>query len=150
MPHVKFRLQFWRCFFISCLCRTRHTSVCHWYMFYVMLYNVKHLWLITGFVTRVTRRVPLAEQELIILPKHLSSPPVLVEFVFGLLSFLCSCFLFVFFFLSDLLRLTNSDYPFHIFKLFENQYVAWSENRKYLIYNGRLSHGTWFIIVKRT
>ena len=102
MPHVKFRLQFWRCFFISCLCRTRHTSVRHWYMFYVMLYNVKHLWLITGFVTRVTRRVPLAEQELIILLKHLSSPPVLVEFVFGLFSFLCSCFLFVFFFLSDL------------------------------------------------
>jgi hypothetical protein len=31
-------------------------------------------WLITGFVTRVTRRVPLVEQELLILPEHLSSP----------------------------------------------------------------------------
>ena len=35
-----------------------------------------HSWLITGFVTRLTRRVPLVEQELLILPEHLSSPPV--------------------------------------------------------------------------
>ncbi len=28
------------------------------------------------FVTRLTRRVPLVEQELLILPEHLSSPPV--------------------------------------------------------------------------
>jgi hypothetical protein len=33
-------------------------------------------WLITGFVTRLTQRVPLAEQELPTLPGHLSSPPV--------------------------------------------------------------------------
>ena len=33
-----------------------------------------HSWLITGFVTRLTRRVPLVEQEL--LPEHLSPPPV--------------------------------------------------------------------------
>ena len=32
------------------------------------------LWLITGFVTRLTWRVPLVEQELFILPEHLSSP----------------------------------------------------------------------------
>ena len=31
-------------------------------------------WLITGFVTRLTRRVSLVEQELVILPEHLSSP----------------------------------------------------------------------------
>jgi hypothetical protein len=37
--------------------------------------------LITGFVTRVTRRVPLVEQELLTLPEHLSSPPHLVRFV---------------------------------------------------------------------
>jgi hypothetical protein len=30
----------------------------------------------TGFVTRLTRRVPLVEQELLTLPEHLSSPPV--------------------------------------------------------------------------
>jgi hypothetical protein len=28
------------------------------------------------FVTRLTRRVPLVEQELLTLPEHLSSPPV--------------------------------------------------------------------------
>ena len=32
--------------------------------------------LITGFLTRLTRRVPLVEQELLILPDHISSPPV--------------------------------------------------------------------------
>ena len=31
---------------------------------------------ITGFVTRLTRRMPLVEQELLTLPDHLSSPPV--------------------------------------------------------------------------
>ena len=35
-----------------------------------------HSWLITGFVTRLTRRVPLVEHELLTLPEHLSSPPV--------------------------------------------------------------------------
>ena len=35
-----------------------------------------HSRLITGFVTRLTRRVPLVEQELINPPEHLSSPPV--------------------------------------------------------------------------
>ena len=35
-----------------------------------------HSQLITGFVTRLTRRVPLVEQELPTLPEHLSSPPV--------------------------------------------------------------------------
>jgi hypothetical protein len=32
--------------------------------------------LITGFVTRLTKRVPLVEQELLTLPENLSSPPV--------------------------------------------------------------------------
>jgi hypothetical protein len=35
-----------------------------------------HSRLITGFVTRLTRRVPLVEQELPTLPDHLSSSPV--------------------------------------------------------------------------
>jgi hypothetical protein len=34
-------------------------------------------WLITGFVTRLIRRLPLVEQELLTLPEHLSLPPVL-------------------------------------------------------------------------
>jgi hypothetical protein len=35
-----------------------------------------HSRLITGFVTRLTRRVPLVEQELLTLPEHLSSPRI--------------------------------------------------------------------------
>jgi hypothetical protein len=38
-----------------------------------------HSWLVTGFVTRLTRRVPLVEQELLTLPEHLSSLPVFGE-----------------------------------------------------------------------
>jgi hypothetical protein len=34
-----------------------------------------HSRLITGFVTRLTRRVPLVDQELLTLPEHMSSPP---------------------------------------------------------------------------
>ena len=33
-----------------------------------------HSWIITGFVTRVTRHVPHVEQELLIRPEHLRSP----------------------------------------------------------------------------
>jgi hypothetical protein len=40
-----------------------------------------HSWLITDFVTRLTRRVPLVEEELLTLSKHLSSPALLVGFV---------------------------------------------------------------------
>ena len=40
-----------------------------------VFFNV-YSWLITAFVTRLTRRVPLVEQELLTLPKHMSSPRV--------------------------------------------------------------------------
>ena len=47
---------------------------------YVPLVNTSqsfpHSRLITGFVSRLTRRVPLVEQELLTLPEHLSSPQV--------------------------------------------------------------------------
>ena len=47
---------------------------------------------ITGFVTRLTRRVPLVEQELLTLPEHLISPTVLSGVrVTGSLV-LCVCF----------------------------------------------------------
>jgi len=49
---------------------------------YVSLVNTSrsfpHSRLITEFVTRLTRRLSLVEQELLTLPEHLSSPPVLV------------------------------------------------------------------------
>jgi hypothetical protein len=65
---------------------------------------------ITGFVTRLTRWVPLVEQELLTLSEHLSSPPVFswvrvtrflvlyVCFVDRCLYFFCwpLCFLFFF------------------------------------------------------
>ena len=38
--------------------------------FILLLHTFPRPWLITEFVTRVTRRYPLLEQELIILPKH--------------------------------------------------------------------------------
>jgi hypothetical protein len=38
------------------------------------LRSFPHSWLITGFVTRLTRRVPLVEQELPTLPVYLSTP----------------------------------------------------------------------------
>jgi hypothetical protein len=40
-----------------------------------------HSRLITEFVTRLTQRVPLVDLELLTLPEHLSSSPVLVGFV---------------------------------------------------------------------
>ena len=44
-------------------------------------WSFSHSWLITGFVTRLTRWVSLVECELLTLPDHLSSSPVLVAFV---------------------------------------------------------------------
>jgi hypothetical protein len=38
--------------------------------------SVPHSRIITGFVTRLTRRVLIVEQELLTLPEHLKSPPV--------------------------------------------------------------------------
>ena len=45
------------------------------------LLTFRRSWLITGFVTRITRRVSLVEQELLTIPEHLSSPPVFSGFV---------------------------------------------------------------------
>ena len=44
----------------------------------MMFYFYAHF---TGFITRVTRRVSLVEQELLTLPEHLSSPPVFLGLV---------------------------------------------------------------------
>ena len=47
-------------------------------------------WLITGYVTRLTRRVSLVEQELLTLPRHLGSPPVSgVRVTRSLFSYVC-------------------------------------------------------------
>ena len=65
-----------------------------------------HSRLIIGFVTRLTRRMPLVEQELFTFPKHLSSPPVIsgVRVTRSLVFYVCfvdRCLSFcTFFFLS--------------------------------------------------
>ena len=51
-----------------------------------------HSWLITGFVTRLTRRVPLVEQELLTHPEHLSSPQVFRVVRVTRSLVLCVCF----------------------------------------------------------
>ena len=51
-----------------------------------------HSWLITGFVTSFTRRVPLVEQELPTLPEPLSSPPVFSGVRVARSLVLCVCF----------------------------------------------------------
>ena len=69
------------------------------------------------------RWVPLVEQELPTLSVHLSSPPVfsgvLVTWSLVLCVMFCrSLFVLLSIVLSVLLRYTDSDYPFGIFKLF--------------------------------
>jgi len=51
-----------------------------------------HSRLITGFVTRLTRRVPLVEQELLTLLEHLSSPAVFSGVRVTRSLVLCVCF----------------------------------------------------------
>jgi hypothetical protein len=51
-----------------------------------------HLWLITGFVTRLTRWVPLVEQELLTLLEHLSSPQIFRVVRVTQSLVLCVCF----------------------------------------------------------
>ena len=51
-----------------------------------------HSWLITGFVTRVTRRVPLVEQEQLTPSEQLSSPPVISVVRVTRPLVLCVCF----------------------------------------------------------
>jgi hypothetical protein len=86
-----------------------------------------HSRLITGFVTRLTQRVPLVEQELLILPEHLSSSLVFSGVRVTRALVLCVCFvdrcLFFLLFLlsivmSVILRYTDSDCHFGIFKMF--------------------------------
>ena len=54
-------------------------------------WSFPHSWLITGFVTRLTRGVSLVEQELTILPGHMSSPPVFSGACVNRSLVLCVC-----------------------------------------------------------
>ena len=83
--------------------------------------------LITGSVTRLARRVPLVEKELPALPEHLSSPLVFngIRVTRSLVLYVCfvdrclsSCTFFLLTIVLSVLRYTDSDYSFGIFKLF--------------------------------
>jgi hypothetical protein len=86
-----------------------------------------HSRLITGFVTRLTRRVSLVQQELLTLPQHMSSPPVfsgarVTRTLVLSVCFVDRCLSFVLFLLAIVLSILRrymvSDCPFGIFKLF--------------------------------
>ena len=54
--------------------------------------HVTTMSVITGFITGVTRQVPLVEQELPTLSEHMSSPPVFSGIHVNRSLVLCSCF----------------------------------------------------------
>ena len=54
-------------------------------------WSFPHSWRITGLVIKLTRRVPLVEQELPTLPKKMSSPPVFSGARVTRSLALCSC-----------------------------------------------------------
>ena len=100
-----------------------YIDLCHkWPRIYVpLVVNISrsfpHSWLKgTGFVTRLTRRVSLVEQELLTIPEHLSSPPVFsgVRVIRSLILYVCfvdSCLsLSPFPLVIVLFRYTDSDY----------------------------------------
>jgi hypothetical protein len=91
-----------------------------------------HSWLITGFVNRLTQRMPLVEQELLTFLGHLSSPPSFSGIRVTRSLVVCVCFvdrclsLCPFSFghcVFCLFRYTDSDYQFGIFKLFLHTYA---------------------------
>jgi hypothetical protein len=84
-------------------------------------HSFPHSWLLTGFASRLTRRLPLVEQELLTLPELLSSTPVFsgIRVTRSLVLWVCfvdRCLPFLATVLS-VLRFTDSDYTFGIFKL---------------------------------
>ena len=78
----------------------------------------------TGFVTRLTRRVQLEDQKLPTLPEHMTSPPVssgvrVTRFL--IFVYVCPFVLFILAIVLSVLRFTDSDYPFGIFQTFSLQ-----------------------------
>jgi hypothetical protein len=86
-------------------------------------YNFPRSWLITGFVTRLTRRVSLVERELLTLQEHMSSPPVFsgVRVTRTLVLYVC----FVFFLLAIVLSFSSLTSVIYTpqFKFFHNERV---------------------------
>jgi hypothetical protein len=70
---------------------TRYTYI--WYVLLVVITSrsFPRSWFITGFVTRLTRRVPLVEQELLTLSEQMNSPRILsgVRVTWSLVLYVC-------------------------------------------------------------
>jgi hypothetical protein len=106
----------------------------------------------TYIVTRVTRRVPLVEQELLTLSEHLISSPVCsgVRVIRSLVLICRSLFVRLsssFWQLCCLvpLRFTDYDYPFGVFKLFL-YIVLWSFVCSVSCYFSMfIKHSVWFL-----
>jgi hypothetical protein len=91
-------------------------------------WSFPHSWFINGFVTRLIRRVPLVEKELLTLVEHLSSPPVFSGVRVTRSLVLCVCFVdrclsFSTFSFGHCVFCSSSIYgfwlpPFGIFKFF--------------------------------
>ena len=123
-------------------------------LMYVPLVNTSccfpHSWHITGFVTRVTRRVPLVEQELLNIPEHLRSPPVFGQVYVARSLVFCVVFcrsLFILFLLTmvlSVLRFTYSNGSFSIFKLFLSLYcISWLSLLYFMGPSWSWSYGSW-------
>jgi len=77
-------------------CQCLYTLLSYILIFYAILVvnssrSFPHSWLIIGFLTRLTRRMPLVEQELFTLQKLLSSPSVScgVRITWSLVLYVC-------------------------------------------------------------
>jgi hypothetical protein len=74
-----------------------------------------HSWLITGFVTRVIRRMPHVEQDLLTIPENLSSHAIISEVRIARSLVFCMMFcrsLFVLFYVGRCISCPSSAYGF--------------------------------------
>jgi hypothetical protein len=96
-------------------------------------------WLITGFVTRLTWRVSLVEQELPTLPVHLSSPPVFsgVRVTRSLVLYVCfvdSCLSFCTFSLGHCVVCSSSIYGFWLPLWYLQTLLELINNEKWILF----------------
>jgi hypothetical protein len=99
-----------------------------------------HSRLITGFVTRLARRVPLVEQELPTLPGHLSSPPVftgvrVTRFLVLYVCFVDRCLSFCTFSFGHCVVCSSSIYGFWLSLWYLQLFlrICWIVPKKYLL-----------------
>ena len=82
------------------------------YSIQVIIALFPHSWFITGFITRLTRRVSLEEQELFTLSEHLSKPPVFSGVRVTRSLVLCVCLPFYTFSFGYCVVCSSSTYGF--------------------------------------